>query len=60
MIVMKIIGSILVITSSAGIGFFFSSEMKSRIEDLKELRNIVLLRGIYTMPILLSHRPSIP
>lgn len=46
MIVMKIIGSILVITSSAGIGFFFSSEMKSRIEDLKELRKlIVLLRG---------------
>ena len=40
MIVMKTIGSILVITSSAGIGFFFSSEMKSRIEDLK-IRNLL-------------------
>lgn len=42
----KILGCILVITSSAGIGFFFSNEMKYRIEDLKELRKlIVLLRG---------------
>lgn len=46
MMVLKIIGCILVTTSSAAMGFFFSSEMKSRIEDLKELRKlIVLLRG---------------
>lgn len=42
----KIIGCILVILSSAGMGLFFSNEMKCRIEDLKELRKlIVLLRG---------------
>lgn len=44
--VTKIIGCILVVLSSAGMGFFFSNEMKCRIEDLKELRKlIVLLRG---------------
>jgi stage III sporulation protein AB len=43
---MKIIGCILVIGSSAGMGFFFSNEMKCRIEDLKELRKLItLLRG---------------
>lgn len=43
---MKIIGCILVIGSSAGIGFFFSNEMKCRIEDLKEIRKLItLLRG---------------
>lgn len=42
----KIIGCILVIASSAGLGFFFSNELKCRIEDLRELRKlIVLLRG---------------
>lgn len=43
---MKIVGCILVILSSTGIGFFFSNEIKCRIEDMKELRKlIVLLRG---------------
>ncbi|HKL80209.1 MAG TPA: stage III sporulation protein AB [Mobilitalea sp.] len=42
----KIIGCLLVISSSTGMGFFFSNELKSRISDLKELRKlIVLLRG---------------
>ena len=46
MIIMKIIGCVLVILSSAGMGFYFSSEMRSRIEDLKELRKLIsLLRG---------------
>ncbi|HWT77078.1 MAG TPA: stage III sporulation protein AB [Mobilitalea sp.] len=44
--IMKIIGCILVIISSAGMGFYFSSEMKCRIEDLKELKKLIgLLRG---------------
>jgi len=44
--IMKIIGCILVIGSSTGIGFFFSSEMKCRIENLKELKKLFgLLRG---------------
>ncbi len=46
MLIMKAIGCILVIVSSTGMGFFFSSEIRSRIEDLKELRKlVVLLRG---------------
>lgn len=46
MMVIKIIGCILVIASSTGMGFFFSNEMRSRIEDMKELRKlVVLLRG---------------
>jgi len=46
MIALKIIGCIFVIASSTGIGFFFSNEMKCRIEDLKELRKLIsLLRG---------------
>jgi stage III sporulation protein AB len=46
MLITKMIGCILVILSSAGMGFFFSNEVKCRIEDLKELRKlIVLLRG---------------
>lgn len=46
MLITKLLGSLLVILSSAGIGFYFSNEMKCRIEDLKELRKlIVLLRG---------------
>jgi stage III sporulation protein AB len=44
--IMKIIGCIMVIASSAGMGFYFSSEMKERIDDLKELRKLIgLLRG---------------
>lgn len=44
--IMKIVGCALVILSSAGMGFYFSSEMRSRIEDLKELRKLIgLLRG---------------
>lgn len=44
--ILKIIGCILVIASSTGIGFFFSSEMKNRVEDLKELRKLIgLLKG---------------
>lgn len=43
---LKIIGCILVVASSAAMGFFFSNEMKCRVDDLKELRKlIVLLRG---------------
>ncbi|MGF7143444.1 stage III sporulation protein AB [Anaerotaenia torta] len=43
---MKGIGCVMVILSSAGIGFYFSSEMKSRIEDLKELKKLIgLLKG---------------
>jgi len=46
MIALKIIGCILVIASSSGIGFFFSNEMRCRINDLKELRKLIaLLRG---------------
>lgn len=46
MMIMKIIGCILVIASSTGMGFYFSTEMKSRINDLKELRKLIgLLRG---------------
>lgn len=46
MLWMKIVGCILVITSSTAIGFFFSNEMKYRLDNLRELRKlIVLLRG---------------
>lgn len=46
MYVIKVIGCILVISSTTGMGFFFSSEMKGRIEDLREFRKlVVLLRG---------------
>ena len=44
--ILKIIGCILVIASSTGIGFYYSTEMKNRIEDLKELRKLIgLLKG---------------
>lgn len=44
--IMKIIGCIMVVASSAGVGFYLSSEMKGRIEDLKELYKLVsLLKG---------------
>ncbi len=46
MLFMKIIGCVMVIGSSTGIGFFFSNEMKCRLDNLKELRKMVgLLRG---------------
>ncbi len=46
MLITKIIGCVLVILSSAAMGFFFSNEVKSRLEDLKELRKlIILLKG---------------
>jgi len=43
MIVTKLIGCVLVIASTAGMGLFFSSEMKCRVEDLKELKKLILL-----------------
>lgn len=44
--IIKIIGCILVIASSAGIGFYFSCDMRCRIEDLKELKKLIgLLKG---------------
>jgi stage III sporulation protein AB len=46
MLVFKIIGCIMVIASSTGMGLFFSNEMKCRIEDLKDLKKMIsLLRG---------------
>ncbi len=43
---LKIIGCALIILSSAGMGFFFSNEMRCRIDELSELRKLVmLLRG---------------
>jgi len=46
LIITKIIGCILIITSSAGMGWHFSGELKNRISDLKELRKLIfLLRG---------------
>lgn len=42
----KVVGCILIILSSTLMGFYCSNELKSRINDLKELRKlIVLLRG---------------
>ncbi len=44
--IMKIVGCILIILSTTGIGFYFSSNMKCRMEDLKEWKKLVcLLRG---------------
>ncbi len=46
MFIMKIIGCILVIISSTGMGFFLSNEMRCRIDNLKELKKLInLLRG---------------
>lgn len=46
MLPMKIVGCLLVIGSTTGMGFYFSIEMKSRIEDMKELLKLIsLLRG---------------
>jgi stage III sporulation protein AB len=45
-IIIKIIGCVLILTSSAGMGLYFSGELKNRINDLKELKKIIfLLRG---------------
>lgn len=45
-IITKVVGCILIILSSTLMGFYFSNELKSRINDMKELRKlIVLLRG---------------
>ncbi|SHO52579.1 stage III sporulation protein AB [Anaerocolumna xylanovorans] len=42
----KMLGCVLILISSAGMGMYFSGELKGRIRDLKELRRIVtLLRG---------------
>ena len=42
----KVIGCILIILSSTLMGFYCSNELKSRINDIKELRKlIILLRG---------------
>ncbi len=46
MVIIKIIGCILIITSSAGMGLYFSSELKNRIMDLRDLKKLIfLLRG---------------
>lgn len=46
MIFIKIMGCVFIITSSAGMGWYFSSELRNRISDLKELKKLVfLLRG---------------
>lgn len=44
--ILKIIGCILIVLSTTGIGFYFSSDMKCRMEDLKEWKKLIcLLRG---------------
>lgn len=46
MIILKILGSLLTISSSAAIGFYFSLILKERVEDLKNLKKcIFILRG---------------
>lgn len=46
MIVMKIIGAVLIITSTSAMGFYVSNNLKIRIEDMKELKkDILILRG---------------
>ncbi|NLP35001.1 MAG: stage III sporulation protein AD, partial [Clostridiales bacterium] len=46
MLALKMIGCLLVIASSTAMGFFFSNEMKCRLENLKELKKLImLLRG---------------
>ncbi|NLJ90902.1 MAG: sporulation protein [Clostridiales bacterium] len=42
----KLIGAVLVISSCSMLGFYFSSELKTRIDNLKELKKLlILLRG---------------
>ncbi len=44
--IIKIIGCIIIVLSTTGIGFYFSSDMKCRMEDLKEWKKLIcLLRG---------------
>ena len=45
MLLIKIVGCILVIVSTSGMGLFFSNQFKTRIENLRELRKIIILRG---------------
>ena len=46
MLTLKIIGCILVIGSCSGIGYYFSCELKARMEELVQLKKILmLLRG---------------
>lgn len=46
MFITKVVGCILIILSSTLMGFYCSNELKSRIDDIKEFRKlIVLLRG---------------
>ena len=43
---LKFIGAALVISSCSALGFYFSSELKTRIDNLKELKKLlILLRG---------------
>ncbi len=42
----KLTGALLVISSCTALGFYFSNELKTRINDLKELKKLlILLRG---------------
>lgn len=44
--IIKIFGCILILLSTTGIGFYFSNDMKCRMEDLKEWKKLIcLLRG---------------
>lgn len=46
MLVIRIIGCVMIVTSTAGMGFFLSGELKNRIADLRELKKLIfLLRG---------------
>ena len=46
MLVLKVVGCVLVIISCSGMGLYFSECLKTRIEELVELKKIiVLLRG---------------
>lgn len=46
MVVIKIIGCVLILSSCSGMGWYFSSELRTRIKDLKELKKLIyLLKG---------------
>lgn len=46
MLMLKLLGCGLILASSAGIGVYFSSQLRARIEELMELKKILmLLRG---------------
>lgn len=54
MIYVKIMGCLLIVASCAGMGIHFSRELKTRILDLREIKNIIyLLKG----DIKYSHTP---